>query len=367
MKAIVFTFLLALTLAPFMSFAQGCEDAGDDDGVKIIGYIQPQYEYQFLGDSVQSTMNGLDKPSSFSFNRARIGVTGNIPYDFSYYFLAEVSPTHGGPYILDAFVTYKRWAPYVNITMGQFKQPFGLELQTACSGLYTVNRSRVVSELASPFRDMGVMIFGGTGDKKFFGLDNKNILKWQLALSNGTGLNIYDSNLDKDFTGRLVFSPFEGFGIGGSYKYGRQASELVGAVDDSRRRYGVELSLEKWNFLLQGEYINGKDVGSSIVGGGCGSVGVPMFGNFDKTGYWGALMYKFDNGIAPIFKYQSYNVSSDVSDSQTQTELILGLNYYFNDWTRFQLNYVMTTDDAIPNESYYSKDYMVVQMQVKFN
>ncbi len=141
--------------------------------------------------------------------------------------------------------------------------------------------------------------------------------------------------------------------------------------------------MEKWNFQLQGEYINGKDIGSSLVGGGCGTPGVPTFGNFDKSGYWGALMYTFKDKFAPIVKYQSYTVSSDVSATQTLTEMIFGFNYYFNDWTRFQLNYVMTTDSdlqdpsklGLPNEDVpaysnakgYMKNYLVVQMQVKFN
>lgn len=376
MKKIIITLLFAVLVAPIASFAQGCADAGDEDGIKVFGFIQPQYEYQFLGDSTQKFMNGAESESTFNFNRARLGVVGNIPYDFAYYFVAEFSPTHGGPYILDAFVTYKRWAPFVNISMGQFKSPFGLELQTACSGLYTVSRSRVVGELASPFRDMGVLIFGGTGDKLKIG-DHENVLKWQLAVTNGTGLNNYDDNSDKDFTGRLVFSPIEGLAVGGSYRFGRQAPIQTGMVDDSRRRWGVELSLEKWNFLLQGEYINGLDQGSSLVGGGCGSTPQIMAGNFEKSGYWGALMYTIKDRFAPIIKYQSYSVHTDIVGvaDRTQTEMIVGFNYYFNDWTRFQLNYVMTTDSDIQGESSstfandngFMKNYLVVQAQVKFN
>jgi len=369
MKQIFISIAFALLLTPMVSFAQGCEEAGDDEGIKIIGYIQPQYEYQFLGDSVQKFMNGKASESTFYFNRARLGVTGNIPYDFSYYFLAEFSPTHGGPYVLDAFVTYKRWAPYINIAMGQFKMPFGLELQTACSGLYTIDRSRVVNELASPFRDFGVMVFGGTGEKKIFGLENKNVFKWQLAVTNGTGQNVYDSNSDKDFTGRLVFQPFEGFGIGGSYKYGRQAPIQAGMIDDTRSRWGVELSFEKYNFLLQGEYISGLDKGSSLIGGGCGSVPTIVKGDFDKSGYWGALMYTFKDRFAPIVKYQYYNVHADIQgvDDQTMTEMIFGFNYYFNDWTRFQLNYVITSDSYISDDKAFAKNYLVLQAQIKFN
>ncbi len=359
-----------VSLLPAWVFAQGCESSdSDDEGIKVFGFMQAQYEYQFLGDSVQKFMRNKDSESSFYFNRARLGVLGNIPYDFAYYFLAEYSPSHGGPYILDAFITYKRWDPYLNISFGQFKMPFGLELQTPCSGLYTVDRSLVVNELASPFRDMGLYISGGTGDLKVFGLKNKNVFKWQLAVTNGTGLNKFDDNSGKDFTGRLLFRPFEGFHIGGSYKYGRQAPIQAGMVDDTRSRWGLELSLEKFGFLLQGEYISGIDKGSSLVGGGCGSTPTIVKGDFEKSGYWAALMYKFNSGFAPIVKYQYYHVKSDVAgvDPQTQTQAIFGFNYYWNDWTRIQLNYVITTDSYIPNSSDFRKQYLVVQAQVKFN
>ena len=96
--------MISLLLMPTISMAQGCMGGGDKDGVQVVGYIQPQYEYQFLGDGVEP-MHGLKSNNSFYFNRARIGVVGNIPYDFSYYVLAELSPSKSGPYILDAFVT----------------------------------------------------------------------------------------------------------------------------------------------------------------------------------------------------------------------------------------------------------------------
>ena len=361
--------LIAIILFPFIGSSQGCSDGGDEDGVKIIGYIQPQYQYQFLGDSVQKTMNGLTTPSSFYFNRARLGILGNIPYDFSYYFLAEFSPSHHGPYVLDAFVTYKRWAPWVKISFGQFKSPFGLELQTPCHGLYTVDRSRVVNELASPFRDFGVMVLGSTGEKEIFGLKNHDIFKWMVAITNGTGRNIFDDNTDKDITARLVFSPAEGLQFGGSFRYGRQAPISSTMVDDTRSRWGADVSLKKWNMILQGEYISGIDKGSSLVGGGCGSTPTIVKGDFNKSGYWAALQYETKWLLNPIVKYQSYLVTTSVAgvDDQTMIEYIVGLNYYFNDWTRFQLNYVITKDSSIPDNEYFTKNYVVLQMQAKFD
>jgi phosphate-selective porin len=369
MKKILFV-LISFVLFSANINAQGCSDSGGDDGIKVIGFIQPQYEYQFLGDSVQSIMNGLKTPSSFYFNRARLGVTGNIPYDFAYYFVGEFSPNKGGnPYVLDAFVTYNRWAPYLKISMGQFKMPFGLELSTGCQDLYTVDRSRVVNELASPFRDFGVMALGTSGEKQLFGMTHKDIFKYYVALTNGSGMNMMDNNTDKDITARLIFSPMEGLNFGGSYRYGRQAAISTTMIDDSRMRWGADMSLKKWNLIFQGEYIHGVDKGSSLVGGGCGSVPTIMMGNFVKSGYWAAVQYETKWMLNPIVKYQSFLSTTDILnvDDLTMTEILVGFNYYFNEWTRFQANYVITKDSSIPATSDYAKNYLVLQAQVKFN
>jgi hypothetical protein len=370
MKKILFL-LIAFVMYSANVAAQGCGDTGGDDGAKIIGFIQPEYQYQFLGDSVGSTLNGLKEPSSFYFRRARFGVTGSIPYDFSYYFITEFSPSLGGPYILDAFVTYKRWDPYVKISFGQFKGAFGLELQTACHGLYTINRSRVVNELASPFRDFGVMVLGSTGEKEIFGMDHGDIFKYMLSITNGNGQNVYDDNLDKDFTARVVFSPWEDVEFGGSFRKGKVNSTIAGDPDGDKLRYGFDLSVKKKGFFLQGEYAYGYDNGTSMIGGGCGATPTAVQGEFWKDGFWVALQYETNFLLHPIVKYQVYNTKGETSsgpiDYRSQTEYIFGFNYYFNDYTRFQANYVIMGDTDLPDDAGFMKNYLMLQAQVRFN
>lgn len=368
MKNILSIVLLMLVFTPFGLRAQGCMEASSSDGVQVIGYIQSQYEYQFLGDGV-SPLHGLNSDNGFYFDRARLGVVGNIPYDFSYYVMAEFSPTKGGPYLLDAFITYKRLAPWINITMGQFKSPFGLELTTPCQSLNTINRSRVVSELASPFRDMGVMVFGGTGDKKVFGLTNTNVLAWRLAYTNGTGLNVMDNNKSKEFTGRLIFSPLSGMSIGGSYRYGTLKPSDPTMKDDVRKRWGMDISLEKMNFLLQAEYIDGKDQGSSLVGGGCGETPTLVIGDFVKNGYFIQLLYMTPWKIQPVVKFESYDPDTEVTFNKQQ-DWTFGFNYFFNAWTRVQVNYVYRAEessaDVLADWHEVENDFFVIQVQVKF-
>ncbi|MBU0763311.1 MAG: OprO/OprP family phosphate-selective porin, partial [Bacteroidetes bacterium] len=188
-------------------FAQGCMDSGSNDGVALKGFVQPQYNYNFMEEDADG--NDQDE-NSFYFNRARLGVLGSIPYDFSYYFFVEASPfknQSGTPHLLDAFVTYSRLAPYAKISIGQFKSPMSQEQNTSCSGLYTVNRSAVVTQLAGPQRDLGLMIAGG---------NDTTLLSYSIAVMNGSGMGVTDDTKGKDFVGRLLVQPFEMIRAGGS-------------------------------------------------------------------------------------------------------------------------------------------------------
>jgi len=365
MKKIILVSIIASFFFPFLANAQGCLGGDSDEGVKVVGYIQGQYEYQFLGKEGKP-FNGLNSNNSFYFNRARIGAVGNIPYDFSYYFMMEMSPKLGGPKILDAFITYKRWDPYLNISLGQFKSPFGLELSTPCQALHTVNRSEVVNQLASPFRDFGLLFFGSTGE--LFGM--QDLISYHFAITNGTGMNVMDDNKYKDYTGRLVVTPWEGLSFGGSYRYGKQKAEVdEGEKQDSRRRWGADISFNKYNVLFQAEYIDGYDLGSSEEGGGCGkSILLEDVDEFKKNGYMAMLGYMTPWSIQPIVKFESYDPDADVNYNKQQ-DWTFGFNYWFNEWTRVQVNYVYRSEESGSTTETYNEidnDFLVFQLQVIF-
>ncbi|MEA2095368.1 MAG: porin [Candidatus Cloacimonadota bacterium] len=255
MKKIILLFTVVFLSIPFLTFAQGCMEASSDEGVNVVGYLQSQFEYQFNED---------DNENSFTFNRARMGLVGNIPYDFSYYIMFEFSQFQNGPYLLDGFITYSRLAPWASISMGQFKSPFSLELNTPCQGLHTINRSMVVTQLANPDRDRGIM-FTGKYEK---------LLKYGLAFTNGRGRDKEEDNLNKAISGRIVISPIDFISVGAGYKAWHDPARdedgeiIADADDDERSRYSVDFELKYDNILVQGEYIAGEDVGSSPVWGG---------------------------------------------------------------------------------------------------
>ena len=363
MKRLVLFLLVSLYLLPTQIHGQGCMEATGDERVNVIGYIQAEGNYKFLGEDFLG--NNLNT-SSFYFNRVRLGAMGTIPYDFSYYFISEFSPTLGGPFVLDAFVTYKRFAPYVNISVGQFKSPFGLELLTPCHKLHTINRSLAVTDLVNPFRDQGLLLFGGTGDLHLFGSKTKNLFGYHLAVLNGTGINKKDDNNKKDVVGRLTFHPFEFLTIGSSYRFGKQPPKVDGVTeDDERSRMGLDIEFKYKGILLQGEIVKGTDKGSYTTGGGCGGQVEVHQGSVNREGFFAQAAYMTPWKIQPVVRFEMYepNMSKDFTDD-IQNIITYGVNYFFNDRTRLQINYLYKAEESaraeVPN------DEILMQVQIEF-
>ena len=337
MKRVFLVLLTIFTIGSISAFAQGCmEPSSTSGGPEVIGYIQVENQTKFLG----SDATGKDlTENSFSFRKARLGVTGVIPYNFTYYVMSELSPTLGGPYILDAFLTWKAAGPYFKVSAGQFKSPFGLELSTPCQSLYTIDRSLVVNELASPFRDQGIMLTGSTDSLKIFGIEKTNILSYSLAVTNGTGLNKTDNNKSKDIIGRVVFAPCDFFQIGASYHSGKEKNpDPSVSKADVLKRLGADLQIKKsigrFGFISQSEYISGKDEGSMLVGGGCGATPEVVQGTFKRGGFYSQLMVQTPWKIEPVVKFESYDPNRDLPDTDhsqyKRDSWILGFNYYIN-------------------------------------
>jgi len=369
MKAqILLTAIITFMLFTNVSFGQGCMEADSDDGITVVGYVQPTYDNYFFEEDEQG--NTLNKPNSFYFKRARLGVVGSIPYDVSYYVMAEFSPifNDGKAALLDAFVTYAPFKNYLKFSIGQFKSPVGLELNTPCHALHTIRRSTAVNQLAGPFRDQGLMLLGSTDS--LFG--KKDLISYRFAILNGSGINQWDDNKFKDIAARIVIAPFEWLKIGGSYRTGKQKMKVNGKIQDKRTRYGADLEFEFHNFLLQGEYIAGEDEGAvPSSGGGCGgkSTAADEEGeSWKRDGFMVQAMYMTPWYLQPVVKYESYNPDALTysylyhDQAFEQTTFTFGLNYFINEWTRVQVNYLYNAEP----DNEFKNDAISIQLQAKF-
>ena len=341
---ILLLFVLVFIFQVNNTFAQGC-DAGEPENdsigtpkIKIFGFIQPEYNYT-LSDPSEST---------FTFRRARIGVRGKVFEDFSYYLMLETSPFIGGvgsAYLMDAFVTWDKFN-WAKISVGSFKQPFGLEVTTACNSLVTIDRAIVSDQLVSPQRDYGLMVLGGN---KF------NRLGYRVALMNGRGLNVKDNNNKKDIIGRVTYKVFDFMSIGGSFRYGFPNNET-----DTRTTFGGEMLLKFNNLHIQGEYIQDKGDYNRAAGGGCGSE--PLELGEERSGAYGMVWYDTKWNIQPVFKYEYFDQDHDIKDIGYSERMTLGINYFFNDKIRLQVNYQANIETYINIDN----DKFLAQIQVVF-
>ena len=361
MKKLLTLLLGLMLMSPALVNAQGCMEPSSDGGVNVIGFIQPEYNYfidgvNTLGNPILLDGQEITNKNSFSFRRARLGVTGNIPYDISYYVMAEYSSFMNGVYLLDAFVTYDRFGPWAKLSLGQFKAPMSLELATPCHKLHTVNRSLVVQQLVAPWRDLGFMVSGSWTMENYAGLTDHKFLTYYFAIMNGTGINQWDNNNAKDFIFRGVLSPWTGISVGGSARFGEQRPSNADNGMGEKVAFGGELEVDYFNFLFQAEYIYG--YGKNLkgqAGGGCGGGGTPdISGELERDGYYAMLLYRTNFGLEPVVKYEYYNpnLKSDynlASDQPTEamTAWTFGLNYFINDWSRLQVNYIIHSDDNV--------------------
>jgi len=84
-------------------------------------------------------------------------------------------------------------------------------------------------------------------------------------------------------------------------------------------------------------------------------------GSINRNGFWAQALYMTPWNFQPIVKYESYDRNND-ADNDAQDVITFGFNYFFNDWTRLQLNYLYKAEEG--NEV--SNDEILMQLQVKF-
>lgn len=280
--------------------------------LQVSGLIQARYQaFQ------QSNVN-----DAFDLHRARLDVKGNILSHWDYEVYTEFAG--GNAKLLDAYTTYK-FGDYLKITAGQFKVPFSLESLTSDSQLEFIDRSQVVEALAARSkdvignqngRDLGAQISGS-----LLKLDDHYLFDYYFGVFNGAGYDVTtDNNKQKDIAARLVIRPIKGFEIGGDLYHGQ---DIWGASTKNqlRNRQGIDLRFVKGNFSIQGEYDKGTD------------------GAIKRDGWFGqAAYFVVPKKLQLAFKVDDYDPTK-TSRTDRSTWYIPGVNYYFNEWAKFTVDY----------------------------
>ena len=194
--------------------------------VKLKGVLQVDSR-TFINDNPALTGN-----DGFLLRRARPILEGTVFHDFDFSFVPDFGGT-GSPTIYDAWLNY-RYDPALQLRIGKFKTPIGLEQLVADRDLVFNERS-LVTDLV-PNRDVGAQLWGDVSG---------GVLSYAAGIFNGVGdarnsaNGPFDDN--KTFAGRVFLQPLkksnppllQGFGVGLAGSYGSVSHNATGLPNNS--------------------------------------------------------------------------------------------------------------------------------------
>ena len=341
-----------------------------------------QVDSRWFGDG------NVNNNDALLLRRGRIGLEGKLNKTTEYQITGEYAGSSAS--ILDANVTLT-YSPEVQIKLGRFKTPVGLEqLQSDAAALF-IERS-LVSQIA-PNRDIGVQLGGEL---------SKGEVSYAIGLFNGiqdggNNSDQKDANDGKDLAARVTFQPWineEGsalaglsFGLGGSYglqdtnaaigtKYksdGQQdffATRTTAFSTGRVSRYSPQVSYYNGGLSVLGEYIAstsevGLAAGSKtkikntawqlatgyvLTGEKASYKGVTPANDFDRaSGSWGAFEVVARVAVLDIddavFVGGANSFADPAASATKATSFAVGANWYLSKVSRLSLDYTHTKFD----------------------
>jgi phosphate-selective porin OprO and OprP len=352
--------------------------------LKLSGLVQADARF-FFGDD--------EKPQSDTFllRRVRPTLEGKVGNHGEF----RITPDFAGSAttLLEGYGGYNV-SPALNLRVGKFKAPFGLERLQSGANLRFIERAHPTS--LAPNRDIGVQVSGDLAG---------GVLSYAAGVFNGVvdgGSSVSDSSDDFDFVGRLFLTPFKnadaealkGLSIGIAASTGKEEGSLSASqlpsyrspgqasvfsyrsstnaadgvfADGDRVRISPQLTYYVGSFGLIGEYVRASQevrretqsdtldheawqiAASTILTGEKNSFrGVTPKNAFNLSkGNWGAFELaaryselKLDDATFPTYANRDGSVSGIQS-------VAVGLNWYLNRNLKSSLTYEQSTFDGV--------------------
>ena len=287
-----------------------------DEHLRLSGYLQGGYRWD----------ENADPSNTFYLHRARLSLTGDAAKDkIDYRLQVDMA---GSPKICDLYFRYKPMKE-LNVELGQFKVPFSYENENCGpTTVEFIEYSYITTYLArnnglydgingATGRDIGLQLYGG-----FFERDGYSILNYNVAVFNGSGVNVKDHNSSKDFVARLIVKPFKGFAVSGSYMYAETS-------------FGGDRYMKSPRFALGAWYEDGTWIGRAEF------VQANFGGDLLTSSLYALAGYNFEKPWSVYARYEFIRDNYDIIDENvalTNNRIQLGTAYKPFKFLRLQAN-----------------------------
>ena len=320
--------------------------------ITLNGYAQGGWSYQ----------NPNGKPqNAYNLKRTLLWAKARITDRWSFMFMHDFSSVVQ-EYYTDYRVTKGN---ELTVRLGQFKHAYTMENPMSPTQLELVDvYSQAVLYLAGegpdPLngvnygRDMGLEVYGDLAN---------GVLHYNLALMSGQGINRKDQNNQKDFIAKLELRPVDGFRIVASGYLGTGCAVGTAAwnpdikVGDNYKRNRYSVGAEyKTQPYTSSKYKEARpaSVRAEWLGGQDGKVG-------SRGGYVTTCIPVVD-ALDVVASGETFDRNTKV-EGWDQTNLTVGLQYWFYKKCRMQLQYTRCMCGDMIGKDY---NWVQAQMQVAF-
>ncbi len=307
-----------------------------------------------IGGYLQAQAEGGDAPDDrfplnnrFLVRRARITLKGSFAEDIDFTFQSEFGNSNLGTtsnyraQATDAFLVWKKFS-FANVTVGQFKTPYGYEQLLPDTKLPFAERS-LPNDRLTLYRQIGAMVSGDIVAQR---------LAYAVGAFNGNGVNQGGNDNESFLTvGRVSGAPVKTKGLTlTTGANGFATDDSAGASSLRREGFGFDAQLAAGRLDSAVEWLR---MDSDRLGAG----DAVAEGWSAHLGY-----YLLANKLRAGVRFETYDPDTSAAgdDSATWT---LGLNYYLKgDDLKLTLNYLLG-DPAGPLSD---QGRVIAQAQVVF-
>lgn len=354
--------------------------------LNVSGVIQARYGATDAavntGGNSANAVNGRN--NSFDLGAVLVGFNGNLYKDYEdgrnldYTLRFGTSPQQGTNNsflnLIDANLTYhilptiSADAGRLSVTFGQQLLPFGQEVQATEDLKPTINNALFTSpgSLDLARRQVGLIFRGDAFPVVDYGYNYRApILTYAFGLVNGNGPNKSDDNNNKDLVGRVALtlpsdynSWLRQLSFGASIYRGKQnvfVNSGADLVDKGKKdRFGFDLAYNHHPFGVTYEYTEGRDEYAT------GTKAAYSVAERKSRAHTGTFFYnigeqfvkgyraqgRYDDwwpkSYQPFYRYDRFDPNTAALRDEIKVHT-LGLNVFFAETSKFQLNLNRTT------------------------